>query len=39
MSGSLIDANFVDALAPPRIVWLRPNLIGVAFPAPERVAA
>ena len=32
MSGSVIDANFVDAIALPRIVWLRPNLIGLAFP-------
>lgn len=27
-----ISANFVDAIALPRIVWLRPNLIGLAFP-------
>ena len=32
MSGTLISANFVDAIALPRIVWLRPNLIGLAFP-------
>ena len=32
MSGTLINANFVDAIALPRIVWLRPNLIGLAFP-------
>ena len=27
-----VSANFVDAIALPRIVWLRPNLIGLAFP-------
>jgi cysteine synthase A len=27
----VINANFVDAIALPRIVWLRPNLIGLAF--------
>ena len=32
MSGAVINANFVDAIALPRIVWLRPNLIGLAFP-------
>jgi cysteine synthase len=32
VSGPVIDANFVDALALPRLVWLRPNLIGLAFP-------
>ncbi len=32
MSAAVINANFVDALALPRIVWLRPNLIGLAFP-------
>lgn len=33
MSGSsTINADFVDAIALPRIVWLRPNLIGLAFP-------
>ncbi len=31
MSGPVINANFVDAIALPRIVWLRPNLIGLAF--------
>lgn len=31
MSAS-VSANFVDAIALPRIVWLRPNLIGLAFP-------
>ncbi|HEX2079991.1 MAG TPA: pyridoxal-phosphate dependent enzyme [Longimicrobium sp.] len=31
MSGTLINANFVDAVALPRIVWLRPNLIGLSF--------
>ena len=29
---SVINANFVDALALPRLVWLRPNLIGLSFP-------
>jgi cysteine synthase A len=28
----VINASFVDALALPRLVWLRPNLIGLAFP-------
>jgi S-sulfo-L-cysteine synthase (3-phospho-L-serine-dependent) len=28
----MIHANFVDALALPRIVWLRSNLVGLAFP-------
>lgn len=32
MSGTVINANFVDALALPRVVWLRPNLIGLSFP-------
>ncbi|HVG44232.1 MAG TPA: pyridoxal-phosphate dependent enzyme [Longimicrobium sp.] len=32
MSGPVINASFVDALALPRLVWLRPNLIGLAFP-------
>ena len=32
MSGTLVNANFVDAIALPRVVWLRPNLIGLAFP-------
>lgn len=32
MSGTVINANFVDAIALPRIVRLRPNLIGLAFP-------
>jgi cysteine synthase len=32
MSGTVINANFVDALALPRLVRLRPNLIGLAFP-------
>ena len=32
VSGAVINANFVDAIALPRIVWLRPNLIGLAFP-------
>jgi cysteine synthase A len=32
VSGTLINANFVDAVALPRVVWLRPNLIGLAFP-------
>lgn len=31
MSGPVINANFVDAIALPRIVWLRPNLIGLSF--------
>jgi cysteine synthase len=32
VSGTVINANFVDAVALPRLVWLRPNLIGLAFP-------
>jgi cysteine synthase A len=28
----MIDADFVDALALPRLVRLRPNLVGLAFP-------
>jgi cysteine synthase len=32
VSGTLIHASVVDALALPRLVWLRPNLIGLAFP-------
>jgi cysteine synthase len=32
VSGVVIDANVVDALALPRAVWLRSNLIGLAFP-------
>jgi S-sulfo-L-cysteine synthase (3-phospho-L-serine-dependent) len=32
VSGTLINANMVDALALPRIVQLRPNLLGLAFP-------
>jgi cysteine synthase A len=28
----MIHANYVDALALPHIVWLRPNLVGLAFP-------
>jgi cysteine synthase len=32
VSGTVIDANFVDAIALPRVVWLRPNLVGLAFP-------
>ena len=32
MSGPTINANFVDAIALPRMVRLRPNLIGLAFP-------
>ena len=33
MSGAaVIYPNFVDAIALPRIVWLRPNLLGLAFP-------
>ena len=27
-----ISASFVDAIALPRIIRLRPNLIGLAFP-------
>lgn len=32
MSGPVINANFVDAIALPRMVSLRPNLIGLVFP-------
>lgn len=32
MSGPVIHASFVDAIALPRLVWLRPNLVGMAFP-------
>jgi cysteine synthase len=32
VSSTTINANFVDALALPRIFWLRANLIGLAFP-------
>jgi cysteine synthase A len=32
VSGTVINANVVDAIALPRMVWLRPNLIGLAFP-------
>jgi S-sulfo-L-cysteine synthase (3-phospho-L-serine-dependent) len=32
VSGPVIHANFVDAIALPRVVRLRPNLIGLAFP-------
>ncbi|HEU4881557.1 MAG TPA: cysteine synthase family protein [Longimicrobium sp.] len=32
MSGTLINANVVDSLALPRLIWLRPNLLGLAFP-------
>jgi len=32
MSGTVIEASMVDALALPRIVWLRPNLVGLVFP-------
>lgn len=32
MSGPVISGNVVDAIALPRIVWLRPNLIGLVFP-------
>jgi cysteine synthase A len=28
----VIHASFVDAIALPRMVWLRPNLVGLAFP-------
>ena len=31
MSGPVINANVVDALALPRLVWLRPNLVGLVF--------
>ncbi|HEU4456585.1 MAG TPA: cysteine synthase family protein [Longimicrobium sp.] len=29
---TVVSANVVDAIALPRVVWLRPNLIGLAFP-------
>jgi cysteine synthase len=32
VSGPAINANMVDAMALPRLVWLRPNLVGLAFP-------
>jgi cysteine synthase len=32
VSGTVINANFVDAIALPRIVRLRPNLVGLVFP-------
>jgi cysteine synthase len=32
VSGTLISASMVDATALPRLIWLRPNLIGMAFP-------
>ncbi len=32
MSGPVISANFVEAISLPRIVWLRPNLVGLVFP-------
>jgi cysteine synthase len=32
MSAAVIHANFVDATALPRIIRLRPNLVGLAFP-------
>jgi hypothetical protein len=32
VSGPVIHASFVDAIALPRVVRLRPNLIGLAFP-------
>jgi S-sulfo-L-cysteine synthase (3-phospho-L-serine-dependent) len=32
VSGPVIHASFVDAIALPRLVRLRPNLIGLAFP-------
>jgi S-sulfo-L-cysteine synthase (3-phospho-L-serine-dependent) len=31
MSSSVIHANVVDAMMLPRIVWLRPNLLGLVF--------
>jgi cysteine synthase A len=31
MSGTLINANVVDAIALPRLVRLRPNLVGLSF--------
>ena len=31
MSGPVINANVVDALVLPRLVWLRPNLVGLVF--------
>jgi len=32
VSGPAINASSVDAMALPRLVWLRPNLVGLAFP-------
>jgi hypothetical protein len=32
VSGTVINANFVDAIALPRIVWPRPSLVGLTFP-------
>jgi S-sulfo-L-cysteine synthase (3-phospho-L-serine-dependent) len=32
VSRTLINASMVDAMALPRLVWLRPNLVGLAFP-------
>jgi len=32
VSGPAINANMVDAMALPRLVWLRPNLVALAFP-------
>jgi len=29
---SLVHANMVDGIALPRLVWLHPNLVGLAFP-------
>lgn len=31
MSGPVISPSFVDAIALPRLVWLRPNLVGLSF--------
>ena len=31
MSGPMINASFVDAIALPRLAWLRPSLAGLAF--------
>ncbi|HEX6371102.1 MAG TPA: cysteine synthase family protein [Longimicrobium sp.] len=31
MSAAVINANVVDAIALPRLVWLRPNLVGLSF--------
>jgi cysteine synthase len=31
VTGAVINANFVDAIALPRLVWLRPNLVGLSF--------